>query len=317
MSSSGFVGIDLSQERLDVAMRPGGEAFQVAYDSKGVGGLVKRLAKAKPARIVLEATGGLEAPLVARLSLAGLPVVAVNPRQVRDFAKATGELAKSDRIDAGILAHFAEAIRPELRPLPDEASRALAELVNRRRQIVDMIVAEQNRLRRTATPAVRRRIDTHLDFLKRELDDLDTELKTRVHQSPAWQADADLLKTVPGVGPTTVASLLAHLPELGKLPRRKISKLVGVAPMADDSGLRHGHRRIWGGRSNVRTALYMATLVAIRYNPPIREIYQRLTSAGKPNKLALVACMRKLLVILNAMLRDRTPWNPTLASAHP
>ncbi len=315
MSSGRCVGIDLSQEQLEVAVRPGGEVFQVAYDSAGVAGLIKRLGKVKPTRVVLEATGGLEVPLVAQLSVVGLPVVAVNPRQVRDFAKATGELAKTDRIDAGILAHFAEAIRPELRPLPDEASRALSELVNRRRQVIDMVVAEQNRLRRTATPAVCTRIQNHLDFLRRELEDLDTDLKTRVTQSPAWQADADLLRTVPGIGPTTAASLLAQVPELGHLSGRKISKLVGVAPLADDSGLRHGYRRIWGGRAKVRTSLYMATLVAIRYNPPIRAVYQRLVRAGKPKKVAIVACMRKLVVILNAMLRDRIPWDPALAAS--
>ncbi len=315
MSAERFVGIDLAQDRLDVWVRPKGEAFAVTYDSAGVERLVKRLTKLKPERVVLEATGGLEVRLVARLSLAGLPVVVVNPRQVRDFAKATGELAKTDRIDAGILAHFAEAIRPELRPLTDEARRALNELVNRRRQVVEMIVAEQNRLRRTASTAVCRRIQTHVDFLQRELEDIDTDLKTRVTQSPAWQAEVALLESVPGIGPTTAISLLAQVPELGRVPGRQISKLVGVAPLADDSGVRHGHRRIWGGRAKVRTSLYMATLVAIRYNAPIRDVYQRLTGAGKPKKVALVACMRKLLVVLNAILRDQTPWNPELAAS--
>lgn len=315
MSGETWVGIDLSGDRFDVWVRPSSEVFAEAYDSKGMERLVKRLAAIKPERIVLEATGGLEVRLVARLAVADLPVVVVNPRQVRDFAKATGELAKTDRIDAGILAHFAEAIRPESRPLPDEASRALSELVNRRRQVVEMVVAEQNRLRRTASTAVRGRIETHLEFLRRELEDIDTDLKTRVTQSPAWQANADLLRSVPGIGPTTAISLLAQVPELGRVPGRQISKLVGVAPLADDSGPRHGHRRIWGGRAKVRTSLYMATLVAIRYNPPIRDVYERLTKAGKPKKVALVACMRKLLVILNAMLRDRTPWNAVLAAS--
>lgn len=314
MSRDRCVGIDVAKEWLDVAVRPSGESVREVYDSQGMERLVKRLRRAKPTRIVLEATGGLEVPLVAQLSLAGLPVVVVNPRQVRDFAKATGELAKTDRLDAGILAHFAEAIRPQVRPLPDEMGRALTELINRRRQVVDMSVAEQHRLQRTATSAVRRRVEAHLGFLRRELDDLDAELKTCIEQSPAWQADAELLQTAPGIGPTTAANLLAQVPELGKVPGRKISKLVGVAPLADDSGTRHGHRRIWGGHARIRTTLYMATLVAVRYNPPIREVYERLTSAGKPKKVALVACMRKLLVILNAMLRDRTTWDAALAA---
>ena len=317
MKGERFVGIDVAQERLDVWVRPSSEVFAVAYDSAGVERLTKRLMKLKPERVVLEATGGLEMRLVARLSLAGVPVVAVNPRQVRDFAKATGELAKTDRIDAGILAHFAEAIRPELRPLADEARRALSELVNRRRQVVEMIGAEQNRLRRVASAAVCRRIQTHLDFLQRDIEDIDTDLRTHITQSPAWQAEVTLLESVPGIGPTTAISLLAQVPELGHVQGRQISKLVGVAPLADDSGLRSGHRRIWGGRAKVRTSLYMATLVAVRYNPPIREVYQRLTAAGKPKKVALVACMRKLLVILNAMLRDQTPWDAALAASLP
>jgi transposase len=311
-----FVGIDVSQDFLDVGVRPSGERFRVGYDSAGLDGLVSRLQALRPIRIVLEATGKLEAPLVACLQMARLTPVVVNPRQVRDFAKATGELAKTDGIDAGVLAHFAEAIRPEVRELPDEQAQALAELVNRRRQVQDMRVAEQNRLRRIASALVRLRIERHVAYLERELDDIDDELQRQIAKTPAWQADVDLYCTVPGIGRTLATSVVAHLPELGRLSGRKISKLVGIAPLADDSGTRHGKRRIWGGRASVRRSLYLAALVAIRFNPPMRDVYERLVGSGKPKKVAIVACMRKLLVILNAMKRDGTPWEPGLAFAH-
>ena len=309
-----FVGIDVSQDFLDVGVRPGGERFRVAYDDAEMEALVNRLKPLRPCRIVLEATGKLEAPLVARLQLAGMTPVVVNPRQVRDFAKATGELAKTDGIDAGVLAHFAEAIRPQVRSLPEAELQALAELVTRRRQVQDMRVAEQNRLKRTASGDVRQRIERHLGFLAHELDDIDDDLRRQVEKTPAWQADVELYSTVPGIGRTLATSVVAQLPELGHLSGRKISKLVGIAPLADDSGKRHGKRRIWGGRSSVRRSLYLATLVAIRHNPPIRDVYQRLVAIGKPKKVAIVACMRKLIVILNAMKRDHTPWTPDLAS---
>lgn len=312
-----FVGIDVSQEFLDVGIRPSGERFRVGYDNAGLDELVRRLQALHPTRIVLEATGKLEAPLVASLQMAGLTPVVVNPRQVRDFAKATGELAKTDGIDAGVLAHFAEAIRPEVRPLPDEQAQALAELVNRRRQVQDMRVAEQNRLRRTSSAAVRGRIERHVEYLERELDDIDDELRRQVAKTPAWQADVDLYCTVPGIGRTLATSVLAQLPEIGCLSGRQISKLAGIAPLADDSGTRHGKRRIWGGRASVRRSLYLATLVAIRFNPPLRDVYERLVASGKPKKVAIVACMRKLLVILNAMKRDSTPWEPALAFTRP
>jgi transposase len=311
-----FVGIDVSQDFLDVGVRPSGERFRVGYDSAGLDGLVSRLQALRPIRIVLEATGKLEAPLVACLQMARLTPVVVNPRQVRDFAKATGELAKTDGIDAGVLAHFAEAIRPEVRELPDEQAQALAELVNRRRQVQDMRVTEQNRLRRIASALVRLRIERHVAYLERELDDIDDELQRQIAKTPAWQADVDLYCTVPGIGRTLATSVVAHLPELGRLSGRKISKLVGIAPLADDSGTRHGKRRIWGGRASVRRSLYLAALVAIRFNPPMRDVYERLVGSGKPKKVAIVACMRKLLVILNAMKRDGTPWEPGLAFAH-
>jgi len=312
-----FVGIDVSQDFLDVGVRPSGERFRVAYDEDGMEALVSRLEPLRPSRIVLEATGKLEAPLVACLQMARMTPVVVNPRQVRDFAKATGELAKSDGIDAGVLAHFAEAIRPEIRPLPEAELQALAELVRRRRQVQDMRVAEQNRLKRTASGDVRQRIERHLAFLEHELDDIDDDLRRQVRKTPAWQADVELYSTVPGIGRTLATSVVAQLPELGHLSGRKISKLVGIAPLADDSGKRHGKRRIWGGRSSVRRSLYLATLVAIRHNPPIRDVYQRLVAIGKPKKVAIVACMRKLIVILNAMKRDGTPWTPDLAAARP
>jgi transposase len=312
-----FVGIDVSQEFLDVGVRPSGERFRVGYDNAGLDELVGRLKALRPTRIVLEATGKLEAPLVASLQMAGLTPVVVNPRQVRDFAKATGELAKTDGIDAGVLAHFAEAIRPQVRPLPDEQAQALAELVNRRRQVQDMRVAEQNRLRRTSSVEVRGRIERHVVYLERELDDIDDELQRQVAKTPAWQADVGLYCTVPGIGRTLATSVVAHLPEIGRLSGRQISKLVGIAPLADDSGKRHGKRRIWGGRASVRRSLYLATLVAVRFNPPMRDVYERLVASGKPKKVAIVACMRKLLVVLNAMKRDGTPWEPSLAFARP
>jgi transposase len=269
----------------------------------------KQLQTAQPTLIVLEATGGLEVPLLGALAALGLPVVAINPRQVRDFARATGQLAKTDRVDAQVLAQFAEAIRPPVRPLPDEQVQALAALVTRRRQLLEMLLAEKNRLRLAARP-IRRRVQTHISWLKRELVTLDKDLTRTIRDSPMWREQDDVLRSVPGVGPVLVSTLFAHLPELGTLTRKQIAALVGVAPFSRDSGTLRGRRMIWGGRAPVRAALYMATLVATRFNPVIKAFYQRLCGVGKAKKLALTACMRKrkLLVILNAMTKTKTAW---------
>ena len=302
-----YVGIDVAKERLDVAPRPVGAGWQVANDERGVVELVARLDQLRPALVVLEATGGMELPLVGALAAAGLPVVVINPRQAREFAKATGRLAKTDAIDAQVLAHFAEAVRPRLRPLADAAAQELSALMTRRRQLIEMLTAERNRLR-TAAPAVRPDIQEHIHWLERRLADLDGDLSQTIRSSDIWREKDDLLQSAPGVGPVVSTTLLADLPELGALNRKEIAALVGVAPLNRDSGTLRGRRTVWGGRSKVRSALYMATLVATQRNPVIRIFYQRLLSAGKPKKVALTACMRKLLTILNAMIRSRTPW---------
>ena len=256
---------------------------------------------------LLEATGGLELPMVVALATAALPVVVVNPRQVRDFAKATGTLAKTDTLDAAVLAHFADAIRPDVRPLRDAETQVLASLVARRHQVVAMLVSEKNRLRR-AISAVRPRVEAHIAWLEQELEDLDQGLRQTLRQSPLWREKDDLLRTVPGVGEQLSRTLLAYLPELGTLDRRQVAALVGVAPFNRDSGTLRGKRTVWGGRARIRAVLYMGALVASQYNPVIRDFYRRLLAAGKPKKLALTACMRKLLVILNSMLKHRSPW---------
>ena len=302
-----FVGIDVSKARLDIAVRPSGERESVANDQAGIKALVKRLGEIQPAWIVLEATGGFERRVTRALSSVELPVVVVNPRQVRDFAKATGQLAKTDRIDAEVLARFGEAVRPALRPLPDEVTVELRALIARRRQLTEMIVAERNRLS-GASKAVRKRIDAHIRWLEAELDRADKDLDQSIRHSPIWRENEDLLRSVPSIGPITSRTLLAELPELGCLNRKQIAALVGVAPLNRDSGTLRGRRTIWGGRATVRAALYMAALVASRRNSVIRAFYRRLRKGGKPAKVALVACMRKLLTILNAMLKHRTPW---------
>ena len=302
-----FVGIDVSKERLDVATYPAKEKWAFANDGPGIASLVERLEGLRPAAVVLEATGGLQITVVAALGIAGLPVAVVNPRQVRDFAKATGKLAKTDAVDAQVLAHFAQAIRPSLRPLPDEATQELSALLARRRQVVEMLTAEKNRLGR-ALPPVRLRLQTHISWLERELVDLDEVLGLTLRQSPLWREKESLLRSVPGVGPVLTLTLLAELPELGIGGHKQISALVGVAPLNRDSGTLRGKRTVWGGRAPVRAVLYMATLVATRFNPVIRTFYQRLLAAGKAKKVALTACMRKLLTILNAMLKHRTSW---------
>lgn len=303
-----YVGIDVSKARLDVHIRPHGEAFVVASDDEGLAQLTRRLAEFGPALVVLEATGGLQSRAAGQLAAAGFAVAVVNPRQVRDFAKATGRLAKTDAIDAGVIAHFAEAVRPEPRPLPDEDAAALAELMARRRQLVEMVVAEKNRLRTARTGKVRKTHEDVLDALHKALNDLDNDIDQTIRKSPLWRAKDDLLKSVPGVGDVLSRTLLAELPELGQLNRRKIAALVGVAPFNRDSGTLRGKRTTWGGRKAVRATLYMATLAAARCNPIIAAVYRRLRAVGKPPKVALTACMRKLLVTLNAMVRDGRPW---------
>ncbi len=302
-----YVGIDVAKEMLDVALRPAGERWRVEHDAAGLEQLLARLQAQAPALIVLEATGGLELELVAALAAAALPVVVVNPRQTRDFARATGTLAKTDALDAAVLAHFAEAVRPPQRPLSDAQTQTLRQLLTRRRQLVVMRVAEGQRLTR-AGAAVRPGIEAHIAWLEQQLSALEDELRQALQQSPVWRERDQLLRSVPGVGEQLSLTLLAELPELGRLDRRQAAALVGVAPFNRDSGRLRGRRTIWGGRARVRAVLYMGALSASRHNPVIRAFYQRLLAAGKPKKLALTACMRKLLVILNAMLKHHTPW---------
>ena len=297
-----YVGIDVAKANIDIAVRPTGRVWRASYDAAGIEELVSQLENLTPATVLLEATGGLEVPLVAALAAAALPVVVVNPRQVRDFAKATGRLAKTDALDAQVLAHFAEAVRPPVRPLRDADTQELNALTTRRSQLMTMLVAEKNRLGR-ATGAVRPSIQAHITWLEQQLKDLDEGLKQTLRQSPVWREKDDLLRSVPGVGEQLSRSLLAYLPELGALDRKQIAALVGVAPMNRDSGTVRGKRTVWGGRARVRAVLYMSALVASRFNPVIRTFYQRLLAAGKPKKLALTACMRKLLTILNAIVR--------------
>ena len=303
------VGIDVAKEWLDVAVHPSGEQWRVTQDSEGLAGLVQRLAVLAPALIVLEASGGYEGVAVSLLGDAGLPVAVVNPRPVRDFARSQGILAKTDRLDAGIIARYGQVsgVKPQAPAASEDLD--LAALVSRRRQLIQMRTAEMQRLG-TARPNVRGRIQRVIAMLDQELDDLDRDLTLRVGQCPQWQERERLLRSVPGVGPTLSITLMAELPELGTLSHKAISALVGLAPMARDSGLRHGPRFCWGGRSQVRAALYMPTVAALRCNPVLRAFYQRLVAQHKPKKVALVACMHKLLTILNAILRHNTPWNP-------
>lgn len=304
-----FIGIDVSKATLDVAVHPNREQWQEENDARGIEELVQRLKTIAPELIVLEATGGYENAVVASLGAAGLPVGVVNPRQVRDFAKATGRLAKTDRIDAGILALFAERVRPELRELPTEAAQELEALLSRRRQILEMAQAERNRLEH-ARGAVKKDLAEHIRYLEKRLAKVDEETAERIRESPLWRAREDLLRSVPGVGPVVSRTLIAELPELGQLTRREIAALVGVAPISRDSGKTRGKRIVWGGRASVRAALYMGALVGVRRNSTIRTFYQRLRAAGKPAKVALTACMRKLLTILNAMLKHHSHWSP-------
>jgi transposase len=301
------VGIDVAKAHLDVAVWPTAAAWRATNDAVGIAALVERLQELAPAAVVLEATGRFEAPLVGTLAAAGLPVAVVNPRQVRDFARATGRLAKTDALDAAVLARFAAAVRPTPRPLPDAAQAELSALVARRRQLVEMLTAERNRLG-TAPDRVRPALREHVNWLAGALAALDRDLAALVRASPLWRERDALLRSVPGVGPVLATTLLAQLPEIGRLDRHAVAALVGVAPLNRDSGTFRGRRAIWGGRAHVRAVLYMATVAAVRYNPVLAAFYRRLRAAGKPAKVALIAGMRKLLTILNALLRHRIPW---------
>ena len=303
-----FVGIDVSKDRLDIHVRPSGRAFAVARDGTGLDQLVDDLRHLAPALIVLEATGGFELTVAAALAGAALPLAVVNPRQIRDFARATGRLAKTDALDAQVIALFAERIRPEPRPIASADRQVLAELIARRRRVVEMIGMETNRLHQARNPRVQRMLRATLKTLKAQLAELDRDIDDTIKRSPVWQAADDLLTSVPGVGDVTSHTLIADLPELGQLDRRRIAALVGVAPINRDSGQMRGRRTIAGGRIDVRNVLFMATLTAIRWNPVISRHYQALVDRGRPKKVALVACMRRLLGILNAMIRSSTPW---------
>lgn len=302
-----FVGIDVAKAELVVALGAEGETFTASNDDDGIRAIREQLKECSLGLIVMEATGGYETALAADLAAAGMPAVVVNPRQVRDFAKAIGRLAKTDRIDARVLALFAERVRPPVRKMPDEALRTLDALLTRRRQLIEMLVAERNRLDH-ASPSVEKSLKQHIRWLEKRLADVDSDLDQTIQQSPIWRAKEDLLRSVPGIGPVVSRTLLADLPELGSLNRKQIAALVGVAPLCKDSGTLRGKRMVWGGRATVRAALFMGALIASRHNPVIRNFYKRLVDAGKPKKVALVACMRKLLTILNAMVRTNTRW---------
>jgi transposase len=304
------IGIDVAKAELEIAVRLSGERWTAANEASGIRELVARLTKLAPVRIVLEATGGYELALVGALAMAGLPLVVVNPRQVRDFAKATGQLAKTDRLDAEVLALFAERVHPAIRPIPDELHRELEAVLSRRRQLLEMLQAERNRLGQVFTTgaSVRRSLTRHIAHLEKQVRETDTELGELIRTSPVWREREDLLRSVPGVGRVVATTLLAELPELGRLTRKEIAKLVGLAPLARDSGTQRGRRFIRGGRAHVRAVLYMGALVATRRNAVIGRFYTRLLAAGKPKKLALTACMRKLLTILNSMVRSQERW---------
>ena len=304
-----FMGIDISKDHLDVHIRPDGRQQQFTYDSDGLAQLLEVIADIRPELIVMEATGGYEQRLVALLASERLPVAVVNAKRVRDFAKATGQLAKTDRLDAAVLSDFAEKLRPPAGALPDESREELKALLARRRQLVDMITAENNR-QLLAPKAIQREIRAHIDWLKKRLKKVDDDLSRSIKSSPIWKAKDDILQSMPGVGPTTSSTMLAALPELGTLNRRSIAALVGVAPMNRDSGKWRGRRAVTGGRTPVRTTLFMCTLVAVKHNPVIHALYQRLLASGKPKMVAITACMRKILTILNAMLKTNTPWSP-------
>ena len=305
-----FVGIDVSKETLDVAIRPTGEGRGFAHNEEGLSQMAEWIQSLSPQLIVLEATGGFEVEPIRALISRGLLPVLMNPRQIRDFAKATGTLAKTDKIDAQIIARFAEAVRPEVRPLPTPEAQELGALNTRRRQLVEMLTAEKNRFR-MVPPAIRKEIQAHILWLEKNLEKVNTALSDRIQANPLWRNKDEILRSAVGVGPKTSTTLLSDLPELGTVNGKKISALVGLAPLNRDSGKFRGRRMIWGGRAVVRSALYMSALAAKRFNPVIRDFYERLRAAGKPFKVAMTACMRKLLIILNTMLKNQTPWQTT------
>lgn len=308
-----YIGMDVSKATLDICVSDG-ETWQAANDDSAMETLCTRIAALHPTLIVLEATGGYELRAAAALAAAGLPAAVVNPRQVRSYARSVGQLAKTDRIDARILARFAAAVQPEARPLPDAETREIEALITRRRQLVAMITAEENRL--SAAPNItRKEIKTHIGWLRRQLAKINQTIDDSVRRSPIWRAKDDLLQSVPGIGTTTSSTLLAMLPELGTLTGKQIAALVGVAPFNRDSGTFRGRRTVWGGRARVRAALYMAALVGTRHNPILKDFYERLRAAGKPAKVALVACMRKLLIVVNAMVRSGRAWDASYAAA--
>ena len=302
-----FVGIDVSKDQLEIAVIPGEEAWSMTNHETDFDALINHLRNLPPSMIVLEATGGFETPVASALAGAGLNVTVVNARHVRNFAKAKGILAKTDRIDATVLAHFAQAVRPQIRPLKDDQLRALTALADRRGQIITMLTAEKNRLR-SAHPSLHKDIQAHISWLQKRLKDLDRELRKAIRASPIWREKDALFQSVPGVGHVLSSTLLTRLPELGALNRKQIAALVGVAPLNRDSGKMRGKRSIWGGRAQIRAVLHMAALSATRSNPVIKAFYQRLTKAGKAHKVAMTACMRKLLTILNSMVKTNTHW---------
>ncbi len=304
-----FVGIDVSKDRLDVATKPETVHFQVDNNDQGIAALIQRLVELKPRLILLEASGGFETLAGASLRQADLPAQIINPRQVREFARSTGKLAKTDKIDASVLAHFAQLLQPPLRPWPEAQQQELAALMTRRRQLVEMLVMEKNRLGTAWSPKVRKSLQVHLQLLQEQLRELEQDLDDFIRRSPLYLEKDQLLQSVPGIGPLTSQSLMAWLPELGALNRKQIAALVGVAPFNRDSGQMRGRRTVWGGRKQVRPSLYMATIAACRFNPAIRSFYQRLLQAGKRKKVAITACMRKLLPILNAVLKHQKPWH--------
>ena len=310
-----FVGIDVASTHVDVCVRPSDVTARFDYAESGFDELVAFLSEHSPTLVVLEATGGYEGPVAASIAAANIPVAVVNPRQVRDFARATGKLAKTDAIDASVLAHFAAAIRPEARPLADEETRALTALVTRRRQLVEMRTAEQARLRVCSDRATKLDLKQHISWLTKRIKDHDKDIGDAVRRSALWREKDDLLRSIPGLGSVSSATLLALLPELGRLDRRKIAALVGVAPFNRDSGKHRGRRVIWGGRGDIRAVLFMATTTAVKHNAALREGYARLVAAGKAKKVALVACMRRLLGIANAVLRDGAHWEPKKISS--
>jgi transposase len=309
MNTQIFVGLDVSKQHLDVAVRPHNRHFISPNDDRGIKQLVKRLAALNPQLIVLEASGGYEFLVTAALAEAKLPVTMVNPQTVRKFAGATGKLAKTDKIDAQVLAHFAETLRPELRPLPDQDHQVLKAALQRRQQVVKMITQEENRLEKTFIPAMRQDIEEHLAWLRQRLKELNRDLNDHIRQSPLWRDRDRLLQSFTGIGPVVSQAIIAQMPELGTLSGKKASALAGAAPYNRDSGRFRGKRMIRGGRSYLRRMLFMAAVVAIRFNPVIRSFYQRLTNAGKPKKLAIIACIRKIVVIINAMVKYNQPWN--------